>query len=269
MEAWRGRNHPSQFDGKTDPNALMPYMSRASTSARRRNSRSPAAPRPRSSSLKPTDDADNWVLHLECFDPHEPFFAAARFRDGLPTNYQGPVLDNLRYGRPDYLLEEQKELRANYLALVAMCDEYLGRVLPGSTTTTPGRTPPSSSPPTTACCSASTNTGARTGRLSSTRSRTSRCSSIIRTSRSQAGARRQSLTQTIDLMPTILDLFGAPCPPEVRGRSLRAAARRRHPHSRRRDLRPVRRRDQRHRRTLHLFPATRPPATTRRCSSTR
>ncbi len=33
-------------------------------------------------------------------------------------------------------------------------------------------------------------------------------------------ARRKALTQTIDLMPTILDLFGAPVPPEVRGVSL-------------------------------------------------
>jgi arylsulfatase A-like enzyme len=36
----------------------------------------------------------------------------------------------------------------------------------------------------------------------------------------QAGTRRRALTQTIDLMPTILEMFGAPIPPEVRGRSL-------------------------------------------------
>ena len=49
--------------------------------------------------------------------------------------------------------------------------------------------------------------------------RTSRSSSITRTTR-QAGARRESLTQTIDLMPTFLDLFGLPVPPEMRGHSL-------------------------------------------------
>jgi hypothetical protein len=34
------------------------------------------------------------------------------------------------------------------------------------------------------------------------------------------GARRSMLTQAIDLMPTMLDLFGIAPPPEVRGRSL-------------------------------------------------
>ena len=33
----------------------------------------------------------------------------------------------------------------------------------------------------------------------------------------QAGQRRKSVTQTMDLMPTILDIFGLPRPPEVQG----------------------------------------------------
>src|SRR5207237_3103891 len=37
---------------------------------------------------------------------------------------------------------------------------------------------------------------------------------------SQAGARRQAVTQTMDLMPTFLDLFGLPTAPEVRARSV-------------------------------------------------
>lgn len=36
----------------------------------------------------------------------------------------------------------------------------------------------------------------------------------------RAGTRRQSLTQTIDLMPTLLDLFGVEAPKEVEGHSL-------------------------------------------------
>ena len=35
-----------------------------------------------------------------------------------------------------------------------------------------------------------------------------------------AGQRRSALTQTMDLMPTFLDLFGLPVPPEVRARSV-------------------------------------------------
>jgi hypothetical protein len=36
----------------------------------------------------------------------------------------------------------------------------------------------------------------------------------------QGGARRAMLTQTIDLMPTLLEMFGVDVPPEVRGHSL-------------------------------------------------
>ena len=38
--------------------------------------------------------------------------------------------------------------------------------------------------------------------------------------KSKAGERRTALTQTIDLMPTILDIFQAPIPTEVEGKSL-------------------------------------------------
>ncbi|MBU8540967.1 sulfatase [Falsiroseomonas tokyonensis] len=73
--------------------------------------------------------ADNWLLQIETFDPHEPFHAPARFREAFPTDYRGPVLDWPRYGRVDELPEECEELRANYYATVAHCDELLGRLL--------------------------------------------------------------------------------------------------------------------------------------------
>ena len=41
--------------------------------------------------------ADNWLLQVETFDPHEPFTAPARFREAYPTNYGGPILDWPRY----------------------------------------------------------------------------------------------------------------------------------------------------------------------------
>lgn len=74
-------------------------------------------------------DADNWVLQIETFDPHEPFHAPARFRERFPTDYRGPVLDWPRYGRVDELPEECEELRANYYATVALCDHLLGELL--------------------------------------------------------------------------------------------------------------------------------------------
>ncbi|MDH3716277.1 MAG: sulfatase, partial [Gammaproteobacteria bacterium] len=72
---------------------------------------------------------DNWLLQLELFDPHEPFTAPARFRENLPTRYDGPVLDWPLYDTLELSAAEADELRANYLALVSMCDHYLGKLL--------------------------------------------------------------------------------------------------------------------------------------------
>ena len=73
--------------------------------------------------------AENWLLHLEMFDPHEPFHAPERFRALFPSGYQGPVLDWPRYKRVEETPGEIAELRSNYAALVAMCDHYFGTLL--------------------------------------------------------------------------------------------------------------------------------------------
>lgn len=72
---------------------------------------------------------NNWLLQLELFDPHEPFTAPQRFREQLLTDYDGPILDWPVYDRLDLCSAEKAELRANYYAVVAMCDEYLGTIL--------------------------------------------------------------------------------------------------------------------------------------------
>ena len=220
IERLRATYHPSQFDGKTDPNANMPYY--ISREYIRSEEEFPIARCTAAALefLQTNKDADSWLLHLECFDPHEPFFAASRFRDGLPTGYQGPVLDWVAYGRPDYLLQEQKELRANYLALVAMCDEYLGRVLDWMDQNGAWKD---------TAVILSTDHGLLLGEHEYWgKNRPPFFNEVVHIPliiyhpdlQSKAGAHRQALTQTIDLMPTILDLFHAPCPKEVRGRSL-------------------------------------------------
>ncbi|MSU88026.1 sulfatase-like hydrolase/transferase [Rhodobacteraceae bacterium 2CG4] len=73
--------------------------------------------------------ADNWFLQIETFAPHEPFVAPERFRDAFSTGREGRVLDWPDYGPSDRPEADQAELRANYHAAVAMCDEMLGRVL--------------------------------------------------------------------------------------------------------------------------------------------
>lgn len=73
--------------------------------------------------------ADEWLLMLECFDPHEPFHAPARFREAYESGYEGKILDWPHYARVTESETEMREIRANYAALVAMCDEYFGRLL--------------------------------------------------------------------------------------------------------------------------------------------
>ena len=74
-------------------------------------------------------DADNWLLQIETFDPHEPFHAPARFKDAFDTGWNGPIRDWPRYGRVDELPAECEELRANYYAVVSLCDFLLGQLL--------------------------------------------------------------------------------------------------------------------------------------------
>ena len=73
--------------------------------------------------------ADNWMMLLECFDPHEPFHAPARFKEAYETGYNGKILDWPHYARVTESEQEMREIRANYAALVAMCDHYFGKLL--------------------------------------------------------------------------------------------------------------------------------------------
>jgi len=73
--------------------------------------------------------ADNWLLQIETFDPHEPFRAPERLQQKFPTRYNGPILDWPRYAPNTLESEETEQLQANYAALVTFCDEQLGRLL--------------------------------------------------------------------------------------------------------------------------------------------
>ena len=79
--------------------------------------------------LENNHEADNWLLQIETFDPHEPFTAPMRFRNNYKTNWKGGIRDWPKYGRVEELEDEYNELRSNYFALLELCDEQLGRVL--------------------------------------------------------------------------------------------------------------------------------------------
>ncbi len=164
-------------------------------------------------------DADDWFLQIETFDPHEPFFSPARFRQDDPTDYAGPILDWPPYARVDEAPEECAELRANYRAIVALCDAQMGRLLDYFDAHDLWKD--------TALIVA-TDHGFLLGEHDWwAKNRMPVYEEVAHIplfmhhpAIAAAGQRRGALTQTIDLMPTILDLHGIAPPSEVRGRSL-------------------------------------------------
>jgi arylsulfatase A-like enzyme len=167
--------------------------------------------------------ADDWLLQIETFDPHEPFHAPARFKDAFRTGWNGPVLDWPRYGRVEELPEECEELRANYYATVALCDDLLGRVLDAFDRHGMWKD---------TALVVSTDHGFLLGEHDFwAKNRMTMYEEIVHIPlfvhdprrADRAGKRSRTLTQTVDMAPTFLDLHGVACQPEMQGHSLLSA----------------------------------------------
>ncbi|SFZ83069.1 Arylsulfatase A [Devosia enhydra] len=163
---------------------------------------------------------DNWFLQIEAFDPHEPFFVPERFKARHKTNYSGPIIDWPTYGRGNWSDEEKAEIESNYAALVSMCDEYFGRLLDLFNRYDLWKD---------TALIVSTDHGFLLGEhdwwgknVMPIYDELARIPLLVYHPdfADQGGARRASLTQAVDLMPTILGFHGLPVPDEVTGRSL-------------------------------------------------
>jgi arylsulfatase A-like enzyme len=79
--------------------------------------------------------ADNWLLQLEIFDPHEPFRSPRKYKDRYAEHYDaykkagGKLNDWPYYRLADEKPAQVEHLRHEYAALVSMCDASLGDVL--------------------------------------------------------------------------------------------------------------------------------------------
>ncbi len=129
LDKLRGRHAADQFESTRDGYRLQNLLNRE------RIRRTEDFPCVRCfdgglSFLDENREAENWFLQLETFDPHEPFHAPDEFREMFATGYNGPIRDWPRYRRAgEDTPEESAEMRANYAALVALCDAQLGRLL--------------------------------------------------------------------------------------------------------------------------------------------
>lgn len=162
----------------------------------------------------------DWLLPLECFDPHEPFFAPERFRALYPTGYDGPILNWPRYRRVEESAAEVDEVRANYAALVSMCDWYFGKLLDYFDDHDLWRD--------TALILTTDHGFMLAEHDWWAKSRMPFYEEISHIpllvyhpdhARS-GGTRRRALTQTVDIMPTLLDIHGSAAPDTVEGHSL-------------------------------------------------
>lgn len=74
-------------------------------------------------------EADKWMLQIELFDPHEPFFTHNAYKAMYEHAYDGPEFDWPGYQKVTEPQEQVEHARFEYAALISMCDKSLGRVL--------------------------------------------------------------------------------------------------------------------------------------------
>ena len=163
---------------------------------------------------------DDWFLQLECFDPHEPFTVPERFKAAYDTGYNGKILNWPLYEKNANSPEEIAAIRGNYAALVAMCDAYFGRLLDYFDehdlwddtalvlTTDHGFL-------------LSEHDWWAKNRMPYYEEISHIPMMVWHPGQAeQAGSRRGTLTQTMDLMPTFLEMHGCAVPETVTGRSI-------------------------------------------------
>ena len=171
--------------------------------------------------IETNHDQDEWLVQIETFDPHEPFFSYEAYHQ----LYEEVATESgLEYDWPDYTPLTQSEaelahLRNRYLALLSMCDRSLGRVLDAM-----DHHDLWDDTMLIVC----TDHGLLLGEhdwlgknVMPFYDETIHTPLFVWDPRSAvAGERREALVQTIDLGPTLLDAFGLEPTADMQGRSL-------------------------------------------------
>jgi len=169
--------------------------------------------------LEKNKNDDNWFLHLETFDPHEPFYTMQKYKDMYPHDWKGPLFDWPPYRKVTEGRDAVEHVRYEYAALLSMCDAWLGKLLDFMDANNMWKD---------TLLIINTDHGFLLGEHECW----AKCAhpfynEIARTPffiwdprSSVKGERRQALVQTIDIAPTLLDFFNQPIPADVQGKSL-------------------------------------------------
>ncbi|MCO5734172.1 sulfatase [Rhizobium sp. SSA_523] len=216
-ERLREKYHPAQTEG-AENNKFGPYMINREFIREEKDFPSVQCFAHGLEFLDMNRDKDDWFLQIETFDPHEPFFAPERFKAPFATGWNGPIRDWPRYGRVEELPEEADELRANYYAIVSLCDFLLGQLLDDFDRHDMWKD---------TALVVTTDHGFLLGEHDFwAKNRMNMYEEIvhiplfIHDPRQPETGRVDRLTQSIDLAPTFLDLYGVAPPAETEGHSL-------------------------------------------------
>jgi len=79
--------------------------------------------------LRNNEGADQYFLMVEAFDPHEPFDCPQEFLDLYEDEYNGPRFDWPHYRNTEEPDEAMEHLRKRYAATLTMNDRWLGKLL--------------------------------------------------------------------------------------------------------------------------------------------
>ncbi len=167
-------------------------------------------------------DEDNWHLHLEVFDPHEPFDCPQKYRDLFDDKWDRkyftwPQYDKLDPEHDD--AETVSHIRKCYAGALAMADAWLGRLL--------DKFDEYDMWADTAII-LSTDHGHLLGEhgywaknYMFDYQELVHIPLLVSMPGLAGGQTRNALTATIDIMPTLLDLHGAEAPCQTHGKSFK------------------------------------------------
>ena len=162
--------------------------------------------------------ADNWFLHLEVFDPHEPFDSPKALRPAQDRSEQ----DWPPYAKVTESPQQVAAMRQKYFTLLEYCDLNLGRFLDTMDRLDLWQ-------------DTLLMVGTDHGFLLAEhdwwgKNTMPDYDEIVHTPLfiwdprcKKQGEHRSALVQTIDICPTVLDFFGLPIPAEVQGKVLKEA----------------------------------------------
>ncbi|WP_317251460.1 sulfatase [Diplocloster agilis] len=166
---------------------------------------------------------DNWFLQIETFDPHEPFYTLPEDRKLYKNYFRGDEeaeADWPPYAQVAESREVVETVRAHYASLLSKCDRYLGKVLDLMDEYQLWED---------TMLIVNTDHGYLLGEHGYWgKSAMPLYEEISHTplyiydpgQKDKAGIKRNAITQSIDLAPTILSYFGVKLPKDMLGRPL-------------------------------------------------